>query len=164
MKEIYKTYHTLQGRWSFFAFAVIKSALDALSTVDGQCCQDGLVSIDMKKGPNRRCHSSYQHPLGRPLSLTLVNDNKWCAALVDPYDGVILFAPSVRDYFDCFDKSGRWRGRAAVDGRACTRVSSADGFGGLMENKSRSLLDLLCDQIQRNQHPSSIIMTNRTGA
>src|SRR3990167_5269670 len=34
MKEIYKTFDTMQSRWSFFKLAVIKPALDALSTVD----------------------------------------------------------------------------------------------------------------------------------
>lgn len=48
MQEIYKTYNTLESYWSFFSLAVIKPALDALSTVDGQCCQplmDSVVSM-----------------------------------------------------------------------------------------------------------------------
>ena len=72
--EVYKTYNALQNDWTFFSLAVIKPALDALSTVDAQCCQDGLSQLDVEKGPNRRCHPAYQQPLGKPLSLKLVND------------------------------------------------------------------------------------------
>jgi hypothetical protein len=111
LQEIYKTYNALQGRWSFFTLAVIKPALGALSAVDGQCCRDGLNELDMEKGPNRRCHSSYQHPLGRPLSLTLVNDKgRGRAVVVDPYDGEVLFTSSTYPgYFDCYNKNAfRW--------------------------------------------------------
>jgi hypothetical protein len=116
IQEVYKTYDALQGHWSFFSLAVIKPALDALSTVDGQCCQGGLSWLDMKKGPSRRCHSSYQYPLGQPLSLTLVNDkDKRAAALVDPHNGDVLFVSSAPDYFDCYHKNGeRMRGRRRV--------------------------------------------------
>ena len=110
IKEVYKTYNALQNRLSFFSLAVIKPALAALSTVDGQCCQYGLKDLDMEKGPNRRCHSSYQHPLGKPLSLKLVNDkgNRGAAVLVDPYDGNVLFvSASSPGYFHCFNKNGR---------------------------------------------------------
>src|SRR5262249_3539757 len=69
INEIYETYNALGGHRSFFSLAVIKPALDALSTVDGQCCQYGLRDLDMKKGPRRRCHPFYQHSLGQPLSL-----------------------------------------------------------------------------------------------
>jgi hypothetical protein len=108
MKEIYKTYNALPDHWSFFTLAVIKPALDALSTVDGQCCQGGLSELDMEKGPNRRCHSSYRHPLGQPLSLSLVNDKEMrgAASVVDPYDGEVLFSSSTPGYFDGFNKNG----------------------------------------------------------
>ena len=125
--EVYKTYNALQDHWSFFSLAVIKPALDALSTVDGQCCQYGLRDLDMEKGPRRRCHPSYQHSLGQPLSLRLVNDNdrRRAAALVDPYDGDVLFVSSTVGYFVCFNKWGRcggtgrwsgwlWRGAAPL--------------------------------------------------
>jgi hypothetical protein len=107
IKKIYETYDALQGDWSFFSLAVIKPALDALSTVDGQCCQHGLINLDMEKGPNRRCHSSYQHPLGQPLSLTLVNDKDGRGhGLVDPYDGNVLFVSSTPGYLNYFNKNG----------------------------------------------------------
>lgn len=130
INEIYKTYNALQGHWSFFSLAIIKPALDALSTVDGQCCQGGLSNLDMEKGPNRRCHSSYQYPLGKPLTLTFVNDKdkRGAAAFVDPYDGVVLFTSSSYPWwFDCYNTNacaggarpewavwphGAWRGAA----------------------------------------------------
>jgi len=136
MKEVYETYNALQGHWSFFSLAVIKPALDALSTVDGQCCQGGLSELDMEKGPNRRCHSSYQHPLGQPLSLTLVNDkDKRVAALVDPYDGDAFFVSSTPGFFDCFNKNG-----AVSLGATCFRLRGAClvAGGGALENLWRT--------------------------
>lgn len=106
--KVYQTYNALRGdRLSFFTLAVIKPVLDALSTVDGQCCQGGLNELDMKKGPSRRCHSAYQHPLGQPLTLTFAKDKdkRGVAAVVDPYDGDVLFASSSGG-FDWFNKNG----------------------------------------------------------
>ena len=136
MEEIYKTYDALQSHWSFFSLNVIKPALDALSTVDGQCCQYGFRNLDMEKGPSRRCDSSYKHPLGQPLNLKLVNDkDARVARLVDPYDGFVLFDSSSRGYFDWYNKNAV-RMSAWVDGGLrCHGVR----FGKLMENKSRSL-------------------------
>src|SRR3990167_579830 len=93
MQEVYKTYNALRIHLSFFTLAIIKPAFDALSTVDGQCCQGGLSELDMEKGPSRRCHPSYRHPLGKPLSLALVNDydKRGVGAIVDSYDGGVLF-------------------------------------------------------------------------
>lgn len=155
MKEVYKTYNALRGHWSFFTLAIIKPTLDALSTVDGQCCQGGLSNLDMEKGPNRRCHSSYQHPLGKPLTLTFVNDKdkRGASAVVDPYDGdVLFFSTSYPGYFDCYNKMAAWvvrvvRPAAAVAG-AWPRV------GKFMENKSSSLRELLCGHAKRSQHMS----------
>src|SRR5579883_2827016 len=136
IKKVYETYNALQGHLSFFSLAVIKPALDALSTVDGQCCQGGLSELDMEKGPNRRCHSSYQHPLGQPLSLTLVNDkDKRVAALVDPYDGDAFFVSSTPGFFDCFNKNG-----AVSLGATCFRLRGAClvAGGGALENLWRT--------------------------
>jgi hypothetical protein len=113
IEEIYKTYDALEVHWSFFSLNVIKPALDALSTVYGQCCQYGLSNLDMKKGPNRRCDSSYKHPLGQPLNLKLVNHKTpRVVRLVDPHDGYVLFDSSSRGYFfDWHNKNGAWCGR-----------------------------------------------------
>jgi len=164
MQEVYKTYTALQDHWSFFALAVIKPAEDALSTVDGQCCQGGLRDLDMEKGPSRRCHPSYKHPLGKPLSLTLVNDKdkRGAAAVVDPYDGDVLFvSTSYPGYFDCYNKYGVCGPFASMRAASeCWRRLA----GKLMENKSRGLWQLLCSQSQRNQHTVSITMINRSDA
>ena len=162
IKEVYKTYDALQSHGSFFSLAVIKPALDALSTVDGQCCQGGLRDLDMEKGPSRRCHPSYRHPLGQPLSLTLVNDKGGRGAtLVDPYDGAVLFVSTYYPgYFDCFNKNGA---RGPMRRGACALWAGA-ALGQLMENKSRGLWELLCGRTQRSQHTVSITMTNRSDA
>jgi hypothetical protein len=159
IKEVYKTYNALQGHWSFFSLAVIKPAFDALSTVDGQCCQGGLINLDSEKGPSRRCHPSYKYPLGKPLSLTFVNDKekRGVAALVDPYDGDVLFVSPKANYYDWFNKSGWPRGLHTSAGAAAGELC----FGKLMENKSRSLWELLCSQSQRNQHTVTMSMTAR---
>jgi hypothetical protein len=98
----------LQNDWTFFSLVVIKPALDALSTVDAQCCQDGLSQLDVEKGPNRRCHPAYQQPLGKPLSLKLVNDldKRGVAVLVDLYNGEVLSVSSTPGYLDFLDKNG----------------------------------------------------------
>jgi len=156
MQEVYKTYNVLQHHWSFFALAVIKPAEDTLSTVDGQCCQGSLSELDMEKGPSRRCHPSYKHPLGKPLSLTLVNDKdkRGAAEVVDPYDGDVLFvSTSYPGHFDCYNKNGR-RGLRAL---SFTFVGSL--FGKLMENKSRSLSELLCSHTKRSQHTIAMSIT-----
>lgn len=110
IKKINETYATLREGKLLFSFKVIKPALDALSTVDGQCCQFGLSVFDPVKGPRRRCHPSYQHPLGKPLSLTLANEEKKrVAALVDPYDGDVHFiSSSLPGFSACFNKEGCW--------------------------------------------------------
>ncbi|HSW70496.1 MAG TPA: hypothetical protein VLH77_00765 [Gammaproteobacteria bacterium] len=132
---VYYVYNALEeDHWPFFSRTVIKPALDALSTVDGQCCQYGLINLDMMEGPSRRCDSSYQHPLGQPLSLSFTNDrDKRCAALVDPYDGDVLFVSSA-GVFDCFTKYGRELG--AVRWRWLARAA-APLVGILMENKQK---------------------------
>jgi hypothetical protein len=54
--------------------------------------------------------------LGQPLNLTLVNDKR-AAALVDPYDGEVLFASSTSPgYFDCYNKKGRAVRRCSLGG------------------------------------------------
>jgi len=107
IKEVYKTYDALQSHWSLFSLNVIKPALDALSTVDGQCCQCGLRNLNMEKGPSRRCDSSYKYPLGQPLNLKLINDkDARLARLVDPHDGYVLFESSSLAYFDWYNKHG----------------------------------------------------------
>jgi hypothetical protein len=140
--------------------------LDALSTVDGQCCQGGLSNLDMEKGPSRRCHSSYQHPLGQPLKLTLVNDKdkRGAASYVDPYDGAVLFDSSTYPgYFDCYNKNAfavrGARGYWAMVGWG--GASHAQLFGKLMENKSRGLWELLCCRAQRSQHTVAMSITAR---
>lgn len=103
IKEIFKTNNELKEHWSFFSLAVIKPALDALSTVDGQCCQYGISKLNEENGPNRRCHSSYQHPLGKPLTLTL---NKRRAVVVSVCDGDVLVNSDSCDFgFDLFTKN-----------------------------------------------------------
>ena len=152
MKEIYKTYNALQGHWSFFTLAVIKPALDALSTVDGQCCQGGLSELDMEKGPNRRCHSSYQHPLGQPLSLTLVNDKekRGAAAVVDPYDGDVLFVSSTPGYFNWFNKNGFARGSVTVTG--CADAWSRVGWKTYGEQKQRLMGAIMRPFAEKSTH------------
>ncbi|HSW71383.1 MAG TPA: hypothetical protein VLH77_05330, partial [Gammaproteobacteria bacterium] len=116
LEEVHKTYNALGGgHWLFFSRVVIKPALDALSTVDGQCCQYGLIYLNPAKGPSRRCHSSYQHPLGHPLSLSFANDRdkRGAAASVDPYGGGALFVSSTVGFFDCFNKDAVFIQRAA---------------------------------------------------
>lgn len=112
INEVYNTFTALQYYRSFFTLAVMKPALDALPTVDGQCCQSGLNNLDMEIGPNRRCHSSYKHPLGKPLTLKFVNDTnkRGAPAVVDPYDGDVLFASKTYPgYLDCYNKNGARR-------------------------------------------------------
>lgn len=112
INEVYKTYNALQYNWPFFSLAVMKPALDALPTVDGQCCQGGLINFDIESGPNRRCHSSYQHPLGKPLTLKFVNhtNKRGAFAVVDPYDGDALFASiSYPGNFDSYNQKGARR-------------------------------------------------------
>ncbi len=75
IKEVYKTYNALQCHWSYFSWAVIGPALDALSIVDGQCCQQGLKNLVMDKGPNRYCLSTYRHSKEQPLNVAFVNDD-----------------------------------------------------------------------------------------
>ncbi len=163
LEEVYKTYNALGGgHWPFFSRVVIKPALDALSTVDGQCCQYGLIKLDPAKGPSRRCDSSYQHPLGQPLSLSFANDRDKCgaAALVDPYDGDVLFVSSSQDYFHCYKKIGLRVGLVL----RCYDAAAARLFGELMKNKSRSLWKLLCSRSQRNQHTVAMSISARGNA
>lgn len=164
IKEIYKTYNGLRGHWSFFSLAIIKPALDALSTVDGQCCQGGLSNLDMEKGPSRRCHSSYQHPLGKPLTLTFVNDKdkRDAAAVVDSYDGDVLFAStSYPGSFACYNKNGG-RGGMRVGGAigrmlrgACARFWKTYG------EQKQQVMGAICGHAKRSQHNVSMIMTNQ---
>ena len=166
LQEIYKTYNTLTRCWSFFSLAVIKPALDALSTVDGQCCQGGLRDLDMEKGPSRRCHPSYQHSLGQPLALRLVNDagQRRVAALVDPYDGEALFVSSTSGWFDCFNNAGRWRGLVRAGAAVAVAAVAGLAVGKLMENKSGSLWELLCSRSQRSQHTVAMSISARGNA
>lgn len=155
MKEVYKTYTALQGHWSFFSLAIIKPALDALSTVDGQCCQYGLRDLDMEKGPSRRCHSSYQHPLGQPLSLRLVNDKdkRGAAALVDPYDGVVLFFSPTPGYFDCLNKMAvLWRVTARPVGRS---GGACVGYSVVAENLWRTKAEVYAAIMRRREEKSA---------
>jgi hypothetical protein len=142
IKEIYKVHEMLSENYSLYCLTVIKPALDALSAVDGQCCQSGLENIHIETGPDRRCHSLYQHPLGRPLSLTFVEDKR-CAVMVDPYDAEIYLPSSSQQkqrgsLFDRSNKNGRlkgWRGEILVH-------EIAPQLGEFMENKSRCLSKL----------------------
>ena len=161
MKEVYETYK-LQVHFSFFTLALIKPALDALPTVDGQCCQGGLSELNMEKGPNRRCHSSYRHPLGQPLSLTLVNDKdkRGVAAVMDPYNGDVSFVSSTPGYFTRFDKIGRVLSLCWGQ----SQVVWVQAIGKLMENKNRSLWELICSRTQRSQHTDAMGITARCNA
>lgn len=165
--EAYKTYVALQSRWSYFSLEVIKPVLDALSTVDGQCCQGGLRDLDMEKGPSRRCHPSYRHPLGQPLSLTLVNDKGGRGAtVVDPYNGDVLFGSfSCPGYFDCYNKNGvappwaashcvAWVGACAESTRAWTTYG---------EQKQRLMGAIMRPHTEKST-TASITMTNRSDA
>lgn len=131
--EAYKTYVALQSRWSYFSLEVIKPVLDALSNVDQQCCREGLKDLNMmmEKGPSRRCHSSYQHPTDQPLSLRLVNDKdkRGAAALVDPYDGEVIFRSSTPGVFDCYNKNGFFGGGARPGMRWIGALLRAAGHG-----------------------------------
>lgn len=106
IKEIYEIYAALQGqkRMAFYSLKVIKPALDALSTVDEQCCLTGLQYLNMEIGPNRRSNESrYQYPLGKPLLLRRCDERYkqrgfGVAALVDPSEGNPFFCSS--DYID----------------------------------------------------------------
>ncbi|OGT45321.1 MAG: hypothetical protein A3E83_08645 [Gammaproteobacteria bacterium RIFCSPHIGHO2_12_FULL_41_20] len=56
MEEIYNVYDALSHLWgetqkAFFSYAVIGAAEAALTAVDGQCCKNGLSSLDVKKAP-----------------------------------------------------------------------------------------------------------------
>lgn len=157
IEEIYKTYDALQVHWSFFSPNVIKPALDALSTVDGQCCQYGLSNLDMEKGPNRRCDSSYKHPLGQPLNLKLVNDKTpRVVRLVDPHDGYVLFDSSSRGYFDWHNKNG---GGGATVWRGGLVVYVGTAVGKLMENKSRSLWSYYGGHTKKRKHTVAMNIT-----
>ncbi|OGT40184.1 MAG: hypothetical protein A3F12_08000 [Gammaproteobacteria bacterium RIFCSPHIGHO2_12_FULL_38_14] len=145
MKEIYKTCRELQHNRSFFSQVVIKPALVALSTVDGQCCQGGLKDLNMEAGPNRRCHPFYQHPLGQPLSLTLVDDKDGCgvAAFVDPYNGEVFFVAFPSGSLVCFNKNGR-------ESLPFWSMVIGEFWETLMENKGKSLLELCCHTKRSN--------------
>lgn len=145
MKEIFKVYFTLplQIHWSFFTLTVIKPALDALSTVDGQCCQNGFSELNMEVGPNRRCHSFYRHPLGKPLALTPVNkvENLGEMAVVDQYEGDVLFVSS--GCFVCLDKNGEKKPDTVLGTH-----QAAWSFKRLIEDKSRAVSGLLGETVQ----------------
>ncbi len=144
INEVYKTYDAMGGRWPFFSLSIIKPALAALSTVDGQCCQYGLSKLDMKKGPRRRCHSSYQHPLGQPLSLSLVNgqSKQGAAALVDSFDGDVLFTSSRPGYFDCYSNRlfGQPGSRARVRALARSGVRVWRVYGEQKQKLMRAIM------------------------
>ena len=148
MEELYKTYSTLEDHLAFFSLNVIKPALDALSTVDGQCCQYGLENLDMEKGPSRRCDSSYKHPLGQPLNLKLVNDQtERVSRLVDPYDGYVLFHSCVTGYVQWYDKIAR--GPVARDHEAGTDTDVVGVFGKLMETKAKAYGTIIRPHVEK---------------
>lgn len=104
--EIYKIYRKIKRKdhRAFFSLAVIKPALDASPTVDQQCYQQGLSSLLEMRGPYRLCYPCYQHPKGKPLSLTHV-DTKLAATIIDPDWGTAHFL-SIPSYHFVYRSSG----------------------------------------------------------
>lgn len=144
IKEIYKVYDGLQKGYSFFSLSVIEPALDALSTVDGQCCRYGLKNLNMETGPARRCNPVFKHPIGQPLRVMRTNDKaKSVAVLVDSYDGDICFSSGAGS-FSWFDKEGvaGSRGWLVLKGGEAGRVGR--GCALSLENLCRTKTETTC--------------------
>lgn len=115
----------------------------------------------MEKGPSRRCHPSYKHSLGQPLSLRFVNNKgqRAAAILVDPYDGDVFFVSSKVGFFDLHDKKGSLVGLWYPE---WTKIEYPPFVGKFMENKNRSFGELFIMQPSaemsthsRNEHKRS---------
>jgi hypothetical protein len=134
MKEIYKVYDELQKGHTFFSLSVIYPALDALSTVDGQCCRYGLENLNMETGPARRCNPAFKHPIGQPLQVMWAADiEKRIAVLVDPVEGDICFS-SGDGSFSWFNKNG-----ALGRGGECACFAGWGALGVLCRTKAETI-------------------------
>jgi hypothetical protein len=143
---------------------VIGGAEAALSAVDGQCVKTGLAILDMENGPDRRDGLFCRHPKGVPQELAPLVGKLGKTMFVDPYDGYSVFvSASSPAVFVWYNKNAGWGGWC---GRASLVVGRARAFviGKLMENKSRSVWELLCGRAERSQHTVSMSITNRGDA
>jgi len=150
LKEIFKVYSAQFELWStdqlsFFSRAVIGSTEAALTTVDGQCCKNGLLEVDMHKGPDRRDGLYCSKPVGIPQDKAPIGDKLGHTMFVDTYNGYACFLSSTPRYFNWYNKVGFLRERSndrnenGVAG--CLRPDWWDTF---MESKSKKFWELLC--------------------
>jgi hypothetical protein len=119
MKAVFKVYSAQFNPWSvgqlsFYTREVIGSTEAALTAVEGQCCKNGLSSLNMEKGPDRRDGLFCRHPKGIPQVLAPISNKLGDRMFVDPYDGYSCVLSSRVGLFDWYNKNGRWARRRAL--------------------------------------------------